>query len=283
MELNGGAGVGKPIARDSIMRSRKEVTVRCPRRLRARPKAESLEKRCGNESYLAGLAAQPEDPAALGAFATVVRYLYAHSSLKSYTTTTAFRLIIATRIQGAAIKPKGKGASPMKELVKLGITVVAVISIAAAQALPSLQQYSTQSFQSGMAMVNSEEGVNQLAMLTKMLSLTASQQAQAKTILDQEETVAKPLVDQLKEAWDALATAEKAAAPESEMDQLARNVASISGEILGLDAKAQSKIYGQLSAEQKQKVERLPHPFFAPSAPLFPPGPVFIFDGHGPN
>src|SRR5215475_21046 len=114
----------------------------------------------------------------------------------------------------AAVQLEGKGALPMKEiLVKLGITVVAVVSIAAAQALPSLQQYSTQNFQSGIAMVNSEEGVNHLAMLTKILSLTASQQAQAKTILDQEETAAKPLVDQLKEAWDALASAEKAGAP----------------------------------------------------------------------
>lgn len=169
----------------------------------------------------------------------------------------------------------------MKEiLLKLGITAVAVISIAAAGALPSLQQYSTQNFQSGIPMVNSEGGVNQLAILTKMLSLTASQQQQTKTILDQEETAAKPLVEQLKEAWDSLATAEKAAAPESEIDQIARNIASLSGEILALDAKAQSKIYGQLSAEQKQNVEHLPHPFFLPSAPLLPAGPVsFSFSG----
>jgi Spy/CpxP family protein refolding chaperone len=172
----------------------------------------------------------------------------------------------------------------MKEiLVKLGITAVAVISIAAAQALPSLQQYSTQNFQSGIAMVNSEGGMNQLALLTKMLSLTASQQQQTKTILDQEETAAKPLVEQLNEAWDSLASAEKAGAPESEIDVLARNIGNLSGEILALDAKAQSKIYGQLSAEQKQRVEQLPHPFFAPSAPLLPPGPVLIFDAHGPN
>jgi len=174
----------------------------------------------------------------------------------------------------------------MKEiLAKLGVTVVAVISIAAAQGLPSLQQYSTQNFQSGIAMVNSEGGMNHLAMLTKILSLTASQQAQAKTILDQEETAAKPLVDQLKEAWDALASAEKAGAPESEIDIFARNIASIFGEILALDAKAQSRIYAQLNAEQKQKLEQLPHPFApsAPSAPLLPPGPVFIFEGRGPN
>jgi len=168
-------------------------------------------------------------------------------------------------------------------LVKLSITAVAVISIAAAQALPSLQQYATQNFQSGIAMVNSEEGVNHLAMLTNMLSLTASQREQVKTILEREESAAKPLVEQLKEAWDSLVSAEKAGAPESEIDILTRNIGSVSDEILALDAKAQSKIYGQLSADQKQRVEQLPHPLFTPSAPLLPPGPVFVFDGRGPN
>jgi len=113
-----------------------------------------------------------------------------------------------------------------------------------------------------------------------MLGLTANQQEQAKVILDDEEAARKPLVEQLKQASENLVSAQKTGAPDAEIDQLARNMASISGEILALDAKAQSKIYGQLSAAQKQRVEQLPHPFFAPSAPLLPPGPVsFSFAG----
>jgi len=113
-----------------------------------------------------------------------------------------------------------------------------------------------------------------------MLGLTANQQEQAKEVLDEEEAVCHPLVEQLKQASASLVWAQKTGAPDAEIDQLARNMADISGDILALDAKAQSRIYGQLSAEQKQKVEQLPHPFFAPSAPLLPPGPVsFSFSG----
>jgi Spy/CpxP family protein refolding chaperone len=92
-------------------------------------------------------------------------------------------------------------------------------------------------------------------------------------------------MDQLKQASDTLVSAQKAGAPDAEIDHLARNLANISGEILALDAKAQSKVYSQLTAEQKQRLEQLPHPFFAPSAPLLPPGPVFMstFGAHGPK
>jgi len=113
-----------------------------------------------------------------------------------------------------------------------------------------------------------------------MLGLTANQQEQVKATLDEEEAASKFLVEQLKRASENLMSAQKTGAPDAEIDQLARNMADVSGEILALDAKAQSKIYGQLSADQKQKVEQLPHPFFAPSAPLLPPGPVsFSFSG----
>jgi Spy/CpxP family protein refolding chaperone len=113
-------------------------------------------------------------------------------------------------------------------------------------------------------------------MLTAMLSLNAGQQASAKAIFNEEDTVSKPLLEQLRQASDALLSAQKAAAPDAEIDQLARNMSSISGEILAIDAKAQSRMYSQLSADQKQKLEQLPHPFFGVSAPLLPPGPVFV-------
>ena len=165
-------------------------------------------------------------------------------------------------------------------LIKLGAAVFVVVSIIAGQPLPGPQQYSTQSVQSvgGVAVAG---GMSRLAILTSMLALTANQQEQYKAIFDEEEAVLKPLVEQLEQASDTLASAEKATAPDAEIDQLARNMASISGEILVVDAKAQSKIYSQLTAEQKQRLEQLPHPFFAPSAPLLPPGPAFISTSGG--
>ena len=166
-------------------------------------------------------------------------------------------------------------------LIKLGAAVFVVVSIVAGQSLPAPQQHSTQTVQSGGGFAVAG-GMNRLTILTSMLTLTANQQEQAKAMFDEEEAILKPLVELLEQASDTLASAEKAAAPDAEIDQLARNMASISGEVLAVDAKAQSRIYSQLTAEQKQKVEQLPHPFFAPSAPLLPPGPVFIStsDGH---
>jgi Spy/CpxP family protein refolding chaperone len=170
--------------------------------------------------------------------------------------------------------------------LKNAISVLFVVgSLAASQTLPSLQQYSTQSLQIGGAISTSELAVNRLEMLAKMLSLNGSQQQQAKAILDEEDATTKPLFDQLKQASESLLAAQKAAAPDPEIDQLARSMAAISEEILVIDAKAQSKIYSELTADQKHKLDQLPRPFFAPSAPLLPPGPVFIATSgpHGGN
>ena len=165
-------------------------------------------------------------------------------------------------------------------LIQLGVAVLAVLSIAAGSSLSS-PQYSAQTAQGVGGFSVGPGAMDRLSMLTNMLSLTTNQQEQAKVAFDEEEAVSKPLVEQLKQASDALVSAEKAAAPDAEIDQLARNMATISGEVLAADAKAQSKIYSQLTAQQKQKVEQFPHPFFAPSAPLLPPGPVFISTSGG--
>ena len=159
------------------------------------------------------------------------------------------------------------------------IATLAGLTIIATKAFPLPRQYSVQNYQGG-PLTLSAGGPNHLAALTSMLGLTANQQEHAKAVLDEEEAVSKPLVEQLKQASESLVSAQKTGAPDAEIDQLARNIADVYGDILALDAKAQSKIYGELSVEQKQRVEELPHPFFAPSAPLLPPGPVsFSFSG----
>lgn len=168
-------------------------------------------------------------------------------------------------------------------LIKLGIAALVVISIVATESLSSPQQYSTQTFNSGGGFAVAGPEIDRLEMLTSMLSLNANQRDQAKPILDEDQALSKPLAEQLKQATEALATAEKAGAPDAEIDQLARNLASISGELLAVDAKAQSRIYSQLTPEQKQRLEQMPRPFFVPSAPLFPPGPMFVTAGGRPK
>jgi Spy/CpxP family protein refolding chaperone len=150
---------------------------------------------------------------------------------------------------------------------------LAVLSIVSAQALPAQQQYSTEE-NGAVVSFGIAGGFDRVAMLTHLLSLTASQQAQAKAVFEEEDAAVKPLVEQLKQASEELRSAQKSAAPDADIDQLSRNVAAISGEILSIDAKAQSKIYTQLSAEQKKKLEQFPHPpFLGISAPLLLPGP----------
>ena len=104
-------------------------------------------------------------------------------------------------------------------LIQLGTTALVVISIAAAESLSSPQQYSAQTIQSGGGFAVAGPGMDRLEMLTHMLSLTGNQKEQAKAILDEEEAVSKPLAQQLQQASDALSTAEKAAAPDAEIDQ----------------------------------------------------------------
>lgn len=167
-------------------------------------------------------------------------------------------------------------------LIKLGMASLVAVLLAAASSLPSSQQYQQYSTQNGAsgATVTLRAGVaggmDRVAALNMMLTMNASQQASAKAIFDEEDAVTKPLVEQLKQASDALLSSQKAASPDAEIDQLARNMSSISGDILAIDAKAQSRVYGLLSADQKQKLEQLPHPIFGVSAPLLPPGPVFM-------
>ena len=166
------------------------------------------------------------------------------------------------------------------ELLRCGAIAFAVVSIAGGQPPALLRQYSSQNVQSAGAVALSG-GVDRLAVLTRLLTLTSSQQAQAKVVFDEEEEVTKPLIEQLKQAMDALTAAEKTAATDPDIEQLARNLATITSRLLAADAKAQSKIYLQLTAEQQLKIEQLPHLFVVPTAPLLPPGPVFISSASG--
>lgn len=113
-------------------------------------------------------------------------------------------------------------------------------TIIAAKAFPLPQQYSVQNFQAGPITL-SAGGPNQLAVLSSMLGLTASQQDQVKAVLDEEAAASKALLEQLKQASESLMSAQKTGAPDAEIDRFASNLADVSSDILALDAKAQSK------------------------------------------
>lgn len=169
-------------------------------------------------------------------------------------------------------------------VIKFSQAAVVIISIVATPASSRPQESSTQDSQPVQEFSVAVGGnMNRAEMLANLLSLTSSQQNRIKAIFNDEETASKPLVDQLKQASDALASAEKASADNPDIEPLAANVASISGQLLAADAKAESQVYALLIDSQREKLERFPHPLFVPSGPLLPPGPVFAMSSTRSN
>jgi Skp family chaperone for outer membrane proteins len=92
-------------------------------------------------------------------------------------------------------------------------------------------------------------------MLTTLLTLDASQQAQAKTIFANAQTEAEALRTKVDTAQDALQDAVKGAASDSQIDQLAASLGTLHGQSLAVQAKAQSKFRAILNAAQKEKLD----------------------------
>ena len=162
-----------------------------------------------------------------------------------------------------------------KILVRFGM--VALVGIATASGLnPALPQQASAPNPGNMQVMSlgGVSGADRLTFLTKFLALRPSQQEQAKAILDDEKSALQPLVDQMKQASAALDSAEKTAAADDEIDQLASNLGSIFGQMLGLEAKAASKVYAQLTAGQKQKLDQFPRPEIVPVTSILGPMPV---------
>jgi len=162
-----------------------------------------------------------------------------------------------------------------KILVRFGM--VALVGIATASGLnPALPQQASAPNPGNMQVMSlgGVGGADRLTFLTKFLALTPTQQERAKAILDDEKSALEPLIEQMEQASAALDSAEKAAAPDNETDQLAANVGTIYGQMLGLEAKAASRIYAQLTAGQKQKLDQFPRPEIVPVTSILGPVPV---------
>lgn len=96
---------------------------------------------------------------------------------------------------------------------------------------------------------------NRLDFLTGYLGLTDQQKAQAKTIFDAAATATTTAEGQLTAARDALTAAIKANKPDADLDRLSAAVGTIHGQILAIHAKAETKFYALLTADQKTKYD----------------------------
>jgi hypothetical protein len=92
-------------------------------------------------------------------------------------------------------------------------------------------------------------------MLTTLLTLDSTQQQQAKTIFTDEATASQALRESTKAAHDALQAAVKAGASDGQIDQLAAQIGSVTGQGAAIHAKAQSKFRAILNSAQKEKLD----------------------------
>ena len=162
-----------------------------------------------------------------------------------------------------------------KILVRFGMVALIAIATASAGTVALPQQFSAPNPGNMQVMsLGGVSGAGRLTFLTKFLALTPTQQEQAKAILDDEKSALQPIVDQMKQASAALDLAEKTAGADDEIDQLASNLGTIYGQMLGLEAKAASEIYAQLTAGQKLKLDQFPRPEIVPVSSILGPMPV---------
>ncbi|MFN7925933.1 MAG: Spy/CpxP family protein refolding chaperone [Bryobacteraceae bacterium] len=96
-----------------------------------------------------------------------------------------------------------------------------------------------------------------LNFLAGYLSLTDTQKSQAQAIFDAADAAVQTARGTLTAAQTALRTAIKAHASDSELDRLSAAVGAIQGQITAINAKAESKFYALLTAEQKTKYDQL--------------------------
>jgi len=98
---------------------------------------------------------------------------------------------------------------------------------------------------------------NRLEYLTGYLSLTETQQAQAKTLFDAAAAANETARGQMTAAQDALTAAVKANRADAELDRLAAAVGVIQGQMAGINAKSSAKFYALLTTEQKTKYDAI--------------------------
>lgn len=96
---------------------------------------------------------------------------------------------------------------------------------------------------------------SRLDYLAGYLSLTEAQKTQAQSIFTAAQTAAETARGQMDSARTTLTAAIKANASEAELDRLAAAIGVIEGQLTAIHAKAESKFYALLTAEQKTKYD----------------------------
>ena len=100
-------------------------------------------------------------------------------------------------------------------------------------------------------------GANRLDFLAGYLSLTDAQKTQATAIFAAATAAGETARGQMTAAQDALKTAIKANATDATLDRLAAAIGAIHAQTTAIQAKASTRFYALLTAEQKTKLDAL--------------------------
>jgi Spy/CpxP family protein refolding chaperone len=92
---------------------------------------------------------------------------------------------------------------------------------------------------------------------TSVLGLDAGQQAGIKAILAQRQTAGEAARANLEQARAALAAGAKANSADAELERLSTDLANTFSQAVAAEAKAFAKFYALLTADQKQKFDKL--------------------------
>jgi Spy/CpxP family protein refolding chaperone len=114
--------------------------------------------------------------------------------------------------------------------------------------------------------------------LTRVLSLTSAQQAQALSIFTNAATAGSTLHDSMKAAHDALSAA-ITANNTGGIDQAAATIGSLSAQETGIRGKADAAFYQILTADQQAEYSKMIS--HGPGGPGMGIGPHMRFGGHG--
>jgi Spy/CpxP family protein refolding chaperone len=111
------------------------------------------------------------------------------------------------------------------------------------------------------------------------LGLSATQQNTIHTVMADAQVQSKGLREQSRTLRDQLNAAVKAG-DEGKIDQVTRDMANLDAQMNSIEAKAQAKIYGSLTADQKTKIDARPG---GVGALMGRGGPRGGFGGPGPG
>lgn len=98
---------------------------------------------------------------------------------------------------------------------------------------------------------------NRVDFLAGYLSLTDTQKTAAKAIFDAAGTAAQGVSGQMTSARDGLRQAIKDGKTDVELETLSATIGTLQGQITAIEAKAQSKFYALLTADQKAKYDEM--------------------------